>query len=85
VINGVSNGALLCGDAFTGCHGKCERRVDDTMRERGWWIRDGKWPEHDPRLVPVTLVDAEGHALGERYLAGDGTYSEARPELAGAA
>lgn len=73
VVNGTANGGLLCGNRYEGCHGACEDRNPE-MRERGWRIPGGNSPEHDPRLVPVTLHD------GRRvWLGGDGTYLDTAP------
>jgi hypothetical protein len=74
VINGKANGALLCGNRYEGCHKLAEDR-DEDMRRRGWWIRDGRGPDHDPRLVPVEFVSAHG-LKRTVWLAEDGSYSE---------
>jgi hypothetical protein len=83
VINGIANAALLCGNRYEGCHKLAEDR-DEGMRRRGWWIRDGKGPDHDPRLVPVEVVSAGG-LTRRAWLTEDGTYSEVRPQRANAA
>lgn len=50
VIKTAANGALLCGTAQTGDHGRAERR-DPEMKARGFWLPQGT----DPRLAPMTL------------------------------
>lgn len=52
VINGITNAAVLCGNRYEGCNQKAEDR-EQAMKDAGWYIPDGKGPEHDPRLVPV--------------------------------
>jgi hypothetical protein len=83
VVNGVSNGALLCGTPFSGCHGKAEAR-DEDMRARGWWIKTGKGLEHDPRYIPVMVMSAAG-AGATVFLDADGGYSSAPPAKLAAA
>jgi len=77
VVNGVSNGALLCGNRYEGCHKKAEDR-DDDMRIRGWWIRSGKGPDHDPRFIPVVSRTADGD-LSPRWFTADGGVTETDP------
>ena len=72
VVNGISNAALLCGNRYEGCHKLAEDR-DPDMGKRGFWIRDGNGPEHDPRLVPV-MVMSPGGARVSVLLLDDGSY-----------
>ncbi len=83
VINGPANAALLCGTAFTGCHGDCEARHTPEakeMRRRGFWIEHGTTREFDPRFVKVILLGDV-----EQWLSEDGRYLDEAPEGALAA
>ena len=51
VLKTAANGALLCGTAQTGDHGRAERR-DPEMKTRGFWQPQGT----DPRFAPMTLL-----------------------------
>jgi hypothetical protein len=72
VVRSPANAALLCGTAFTGCHGDAESRDSDRgMEARGFVIRHGVGPEFDPRFVPVILFGGVERWLSEaeaRYL-----------------
>jgi hypothetical protein len=72
-VNGAENCAVLCRP----CHDLCEAR-DDGMEARGWWIRSGNGPAHDPRHVPVMLMGESGSGALQ-YLTADGHYSSAPP------
>ena len=50
VLRTAANGALLCGTAQTGDHGRAENR-DPEMKAKGFWLPQGT----DPRLMPMTL------------------------------
>jgi len=76
-VASAANAALLCGTAFTGCHGACEARHTPRAKEmgkRGFVIRHGKGREFDPRFVKVILFGGVVRWLGE-----DGRYSEDPP------
>ena len=79
VVNGPAGAALLCGTAFTGCHGAAESRDPEyRMEARGFVIRHGKGPEFDPRFVPLILLGDV-----EVWLSEDGRYLDEAPiELA---
>ena len=74
VVASAANAALLCGTAFTGCHGACEARHTPRAKEmekRGFVIRHGKGREFDPRFVKVVLFGGVEVWLSEtepRYL-----------------
>lgn len=55
VVNSVANAAVMC----RVCHDLAESR-DPEMEARGFWIRSGNGPEHDPRYVPVLLASIHG-------------------------
>jgi hypothetical protein len=75
VINGPANAALLCGTAFTGCHGLAEsRKPEHRMEARGFVIRHGKGPEFDPRHVPLILLGDV-----QVWLSEDGRYLDEPP------
>jgi hypothetical protein len=75
----ISNAVLLCGSAFDsfGCSGLAEDR-DPGMEARGFWIRPGDGPEHDPRYLPVRLPGARGPLITV-WLSGTGGYSTDEP------
>ena len=80
VINGAANAALMCGTAFTGCHGLAEsRKAEHRMEARGFVIRHGKGPEFDPRYVPLILLGGV-----EVWLSEDGRYLYDQPQEAAA-
>ncbi len=80
VVNGVTNGVLLCGNRYEDCHKRCEDR-DPAMEAAGFWIRDGKGPDHDPRLVPLLVRTSTGE-IAPCWLTEDGGKAWERPEMA---
>jgi hypothetical protein len=66
----VWNLTLLCGSAASpgGCHRRCQER-DQDLYNRGIWL----WPEENPRLAPVLLVNPDGPRV-PAWLNDDGTY-----------
>lgn len=73
VVNGITNCGVLCRP----CHDACEAR-DPEMEARGWWIRSGNGPEHDPRFVRVWLASQDG-PVAVVYLSGSGGYATEPP------
>ena len=80
VIGAIANAVLLCGTRFQHCYGACHAR-DFDMETRGFWIRDGDGPGHDPRRVPVTVWGPPGRD-GPMWLTDRGTYSREPAEVA---
>src|SRR5215472_8100545 len=80
VIGGMANAVLLCGTRFELCYGACHAR-DFGMEAKGFWIRDGDGPGHDPRHVPVAVWSSPGRG-GPMWLTDYGTYSCELPENA---
>ena len=75
LVSSVVNAALLCGTAFTGCHGAAESRdPGNDMEKRGFVIRHGNGPEYDPRFVPLILVGDVGV-----WLTPEGGYTDEAP------
>lgn len=72
VINGPANGALLC----LPCHRDCEKRDERLgMDGAGFWVRHGRTPEFDPRMVPVLWHARAGAEAGVRlWLSQGGKY-----------
>jgi hypothetical protein len=75
LVKSVVNAALLCGTTFTLCHGNAEsRNREHGMEAKGFVIRSGNGPEHDPRFVPVTLFTGRKVRFGD-----DGQYHDEPP------
>ena len=61
VIQSLANAALLCGTAFTGCHGRATAFARDLgMDAGGFWIGHGTTPDYDPRNVAILLAGRDG-------------------------
>lgn len=81
VLSGPANGVLLCGSVvpLSGCRARAWA-MDPEMEARGFRIRPGSGPEHDPQRVPVLLASLAGPGI-TAWLRPDGTYSYEDPPL----
>ena len=70
VLKTAANGALLCGTAQSGDHGRAESR-DREMLRKGFWLPQGT----DPRLVKMTLWSG-----ADVWRSEDGRYLTEAPE-----
>lgn len=81
----ASNLITLLGWGGEECHGRIDlyRDPDDAAEMKGYRIRSGAGPEHDPLYVPVAIFSEDRRYLWV-WLTDDGRYSD-RPPQDGAA
>jgi len=79
ILRSPANGILLCGSVFplSGCRARTWA-MDPEMEERGFRIRPGADPEHNPQHVPVLLPNLAGPLITV-WFTPDGTYSREDP------